>query len=59
MPSLGAGATDAGSLSLTIPATKNPGTYYIIARADGPNATAEPQENNNTLFRSISITSGP
>jgi subtilase family serine protease len=56
VPSLAAGASDSGSLSLTIPATKNPGTYYIIAKADGPNATAEPQENNNTLFRSISIT---
>ena len=56
VPSLAAGASETGSLSLTIPASRNPGTYYVIARADGPNATAEPQENNNALFRSISIT---
>ena len=59
VPSLTAGASESGTLSVTIPATHTPGTYYIVARADGPNATVEPQENNNTLFRSISITSGP
>jgi subtilisin family serine protease/subtilase family serine protease len=56
VPSLAAGASDTGSLSLVIPATTTARTYYIVAKADGPNATAESQENNNTRIRSISIT---
>jgi subtilase family serine protease len=59
VPSLAPGASDSGSLSLVIPATMNAGTYYLVAKADGNNTTVEPQENNNTSLRSISITAAP
>ena len=53
------GQRDRISVGLLIPATTTGGTYYIIAKADGPNATVEPQENNNTRLKSISITAAP
>ena len=59
VPSLAPGASETGSLSVLIPTTTTAGRYYIIAKADGPNATVEPQENNNTRLRSISITAAP
>ena len=59
VPSLAPGASETGSLSVVIPTTTTAGTYYIIAKADGPNATVEPQENNNTRLKSISITAAP
>ena len=56
--SLAPGATDTGSASVTIPAI-SAGTYYIIAKADGNNTVVEPQENNNTRLRIITIASAP
>jgi subtilase family serine protease len=58
VPFLAPGVSDSGSLSLLIPVT-GAGTYYIIAKADGGDATSEPQESNNIRLKSITITAGP
>lgn len=58
VPSLAPGASHIASVSLAIPGSTTPGTYYIIAKADGDDARAESLENNNTRTRSISIAAG-
>lgn len=55
VPSLAAGISQAGSISLAIPASTAAGTYYIIAKGDGDDLVLEPLENNNTRARTISI----
>jgi uncharacterized membrane protein len=40
---------------VTVPSTATAGTYYIIARADATNASAETSEINNTRFSTIGI----
>jgi subtilisin family serine protease/subtilase family serine protease len=57
--SLVPGASDTASAALIIPASTTAGLYYIIAKADGDNATAEPQESNNTRAKSITIAAAP
>jgi subtilase family serine protease len=44
---LAAGAAEAGSTTVTIPAGTAAGTYYILAQADGEAAVAETSETNN------------
>jgi subtilisin family serine protease/subtilase family serine protease len=56
VPPLSAGASQTGSISLTIPASTASGGYFIIAKSDGADAVAESLDNNNTKARSISIT---
>jgi subtilisin family serine protease len=58
VPSLLAGASHTGSVSLVIPGSTTPGTYYIIAKADHDDAVVESLENNNTRAKSISISAG-
>ena len=55
VPSLAAAGSDTGSASLTIPATTAPGTYFIIAQADGDRAIVEMDETNNLATRAIAI----
>jgi subtilase family serine protease len=52
---LAAGTSNAGSTSLTIPTGTAPGTYYLIARADGGGGIVETSETNNTRSRSIRV----
>jgi subtilisin family serine protease len=52
---LAVGASNSGSTSLTIPTGTAPGTYYLIARADGGDEIVETLETNNTRSRSIRI----
>ena len=52
-------SSDVGWVALPIPVSTTPGTYYIIAKADGDNAIAEALENNNTRARSISVAAAP
>jgi subtilisin family serine protease/subtilase family serine protease len=59
IPSLLPNASDTASASLVIPASTTAGLYYIIAKADGNNATAEPQEGNNTRTKTITVTAAP
>jgi subtilisin family serine protease len=55
IPELAAGATSAGSTSVTLPTSVAPGTYYIIAKADADNIAVETDEANNTTARMIQI----
>jgi subtilisin family serine protease/subtilase family serine protease len=57
--SLAVNASSAGPASLTIPASTAPGTYTIIAKADGDDAIVEAAENNNTRTKTITITAAP
>jgi len=57
--SLAANASQGGAVSLTIPAATAPGTYTIIAKADGDEAIVEAAETNNTRTKSITITAAP
>ncbi len=55
VPGLAAGATSAGSTTLTIPPATVTGTYYLIAKADGDAVVLETQESNNTTLRSLQV----
>jgi len=48
-------ASSSGNATVTIPATTAPGSYYLIAEADGGHAVAEFAETNNARARSIRI----
>jgi subtilase family serine protease len=58
VPSLAAGATDAASTPLQIPAATAAGTYYLLAKADGNNAVAESVETNNASS-AVAVRVGP
>jgi sugar lactone lactonase YvrE len=49
------GETSSGPSSVTIPAGKATGTYYIIAKADADGDVTESNENNNTKAVAIRI----
>jgi subtilase family serine protease len=58
VPALVPGASSsAPSTTLTIPADTEPGTYYVLAKADGAGAITETSETNNV--RSDQIKIGP
>jgi len=50
VPSLGAGLTNAGSTTVTIPPGTELGTYYILVSSDDTNAVAESAETNNVSY---------
>ena len=52
------GLTESGSTTVNISSTTAAGTYYIIAKADGPGALTETSESNNVKF-STAIKIGP
>jgi subtilase family serine protease len=52
---LGPGATDTGTVTLSIPAGTAPGSYYLLAVADGDGGVAETNEGNNFTNRSITV----
>ncbi len=54
-PALAAGGQSSGSVSVTIPASTCPGTYFVIARADADAFVAEANENNNVLAHALEI----
>jgi subtilase family serine protease len=55
VPSLAAGASSAGSTTVTIPQSTAVGTWYIVAKADGEDVVSEALETNNTFTRVITI----
>ncbi|MGZ8833975.1 MAG: CARDB domain-containing protein, partial [Thermoanaerobaculia bacterium] len=55
VPGLTPGTESAGSATVVIPASTEPGTYTIVAKADGPLAIVETQESNNTRTTTIQI----
>jgi subtilase family serine protease len=56
VPALGPGTSNAGQLSVTIPAGHPTGLYYILAKSDAGNVVSESSETNNSAQKSISIT---
>ena len=55
VPALAAGASDTGSVTVTLPAGIATGTYTLFARADSLDAVAETYENNNTTSRTLRV----
>jgi subtilase family serine protease/subtilisin family serine protease len=55
VPALPTGASNTGSVTLTIPAGSPAGMYYIIARADSGNVVNEVTEGNNTRFSAVQV----
>jgi subtilase family serine protease/subtilisin family serine protease len=55
VPALAAGASSAGSTTVTIPAGTAGGVYYLVARADGDGVVAEASEANNTRAVTVRI----
>ncbi len=47
---LAAGLSESGSTTVTIPSNTVAGTYYIVAKADGPGVVTETSETNNVKF---------
>ena len=52
---LAAGASDTGSVTVTIPAGTASGLYYVFAKADAGNVVSETSEANNTAFRTLRV----
>ncbi|HET7617873.1 MAG TPA: CARDB domain-containing protein [Vicinamibacterales bacterium] len=52
VPSIAAGATNSGSVSLQIPGDTDNGSYFVLAKADGGETVAENNESNNVKFSS-------
>ena len=55
IPPLAAGATSAGSLTVTLPASLATGTWYLIAKADHADLLVETAEENNTRFTTVLV----
>jgi subtilase family serine protease len=55
VPALAPGANSPGTTSVTIPSGTVPGTYFILAVADAPQAVIESNEENNQLARTIQV----
>src|SRR5439155_8147847 len=55
---LAAGASDAGTLTVTIPAGTAAGTYNVLAYADDQGGVAEGNEGNNQTTKAIQVTAG-
>jgi uncharacterized membrane protein len=47
IPALAPGASDTGTVTVTIPPGTPNGTFYVYAKADSGNAVGESYENNN------------
>lgn len=59
VPPLAPGQGHAGSALLVVPAGTSPGTYVVIAVADGGSAVAEAVENNNTRVKTMTVSAAP
>jgi subtilase family serine protease len=57
--SLAPGLSETGPATLTIPSSTPAGSYFIIAKSDGPDSIDEVQESNNARARAITITTSP
>lgn len=54
VPALAAGASSAGTTSLTLPAVAG-GMWYLVARADDTGAVSETLESNNARYTTVAI----
>jgi subtilase family serine protease len=55
VPALASGASDTGSVTVTIPAGTPTGMHYVYAKADSGNVVVESSETNNTAYRTIRV----
>jgi subtilase family serine protease len=55
VPALASGVNSSAATAVTLPPATAPGTYYLIAKADGAAAVAETFESNNTAYATIVI----
>ncbi|HET7219571.1 MAG TPA: CARDB domain-containing protein [Vicinamibacterales bacterium] len=55
VPALAPATNNSGSTDLTIPAVQATGTYFIIAKADGPGLLVETLESNNTRYDTVKV----
>jgi subtilase family serine protease len=55
VPGLSPGTNDTATTTLTVPATTGAGTFWIIAKADGPGSIFESSETNNTRLALVRI----
>ncbi len=55
VPALAAGTSNTGTIPVTLPGSMALGTWYIIAKADGPEAGAEASETNNTYYKRFQV----
>lgn len=55
VPALLAGEAHTGTTNVTLPPGLATGTYYLFAKADGPDALPEARETNNTSVRAIAV----
>lgn len=58
VPALAAGASSAGTTTVTIPAGTPAGTYYLFVKADGDATVVESQEGNNVNWRVVQVSGG-
>ena len=56
---MAAGASQSGTVTVTIPAATAPNTYYLLTCADGPNTVIETNETNNCTPSSTTVTVTP
>jgi subtilase family serine protease len=56
---LGAGETRSFQRSVVIPASRNPGTYYVVVVADPSNVVAEANDQNNVRVDAAGVTVTP
>ena len=55
VPALTSGASSTGTTAVTLPNPLLPGSYTLFVKADGPGATPESNEFNNTRFGFIQV----
>jgi len=59
VPALAAGGSQAGTVTVTIPAVTQPNTYFLLACADNANAVVETDETNNCKASGTTMTVTP
>jgi subtilisin family serine protease len=59
VPAVAAGATQSGTVTVTIPVATAPNTYYVLTCADSTNAVIETDETNNCRASSTTVTVTP
>jgi subtilase family serine protease len=55
VPALDAGASDTGTVTLTIPSGTAPGSYHLLIRADAQGVVGESLETNNVTVRAVQV----
>ena len=59
MPALGAGASSQGTVTVTIPTSVSPASYFLLACADDTTNVAESNETNNCRASVNTVAVGP